>query len=45
MTVADYEAAQRARDTHAALVEVVADHYFNTNLADLIEAGKVVIMQ
>ena len=27
MTVADYEAAQRARDTHAALVEVVADHY------------------
>jgi hypothetical protein len=27
MTAADYEAAQRARDTHAALVEVVADHY------------------
>ena len=27
MTVADYEAAQRARDAHAALVEVVADHY------------------
>lgn len=25
MTVADYEAAQRARDAHAALVEVVAD--------------------
>lgn len=29
MTVADYEAAQRARDAHAALVEVVADHYPN----------------
>ena len=27
MTAADYEAAQRARDTHAALVEVVAAHY------------------
>lgn len=27
MTVADYEATQRARDAHAALVEVVADHY------------------
>lgn len=26
MTVADYEAAQRARDAHAALVEVVTDH-------------------
>ena len=25
----DYEAAQRARDAHAALVEVVADHYPN----------------
>lgn len=30
MTVADYEAAQRARDAHAALVEVVADHYGGT---------------
>ena len=29
MTVADYEAAQRARDAHAALVEVAADHYHN----------------
>lgn len=29
MTVADYEAAQRARDAHTALVEVVADHYPN----------------
>jgi hypothetical protein len=29
MTVADYEAAQRARDAHAAIVEVVADHYPN----------------
>ena len=29
MTVADYEVAQRARDAHAALVEVVADHYPN----------------
>lgn len=29
MTVADYEAAQRARDAHAVLVEVVADHYPN----------------
>lgn len=29
MTVADYEAAQRARDANAALVEVVADHYPN----------------
>lgn len=29
MTVADYEAAQRARDAHAALVEVVADYYPN----------------
>lgn len=29
MTVADYEAAQRARDTRAALVEVVSDHYPN----------------
>ena len=29
MTAADYEAAQRARDAHAALVEVVADHYPN----------------
>lgn len=29
MTVADYEAAQRARDAHAALVEVVSDHYPN----------------
>ena len=29
MTVADYEAARRARDAHAALVEVVADHYPN----------------
>ena len=29
MTVADYEAAQRARDAHAALVEIVADHYPN----------------
>lgn len=29
MTVADYEAAQRARDAHAALVEVVVDHYPN----------------
>lgn len=29
MTVADYEAAQRARAAHAALVEVVADHYPN----------------
>lgn len=29
MTVADYEAAQRARDAHAALVEVAADHYPN----------------
>lgn len=29
MTVADYEAAQRARDAHAALVGVVADHYPN----------------
>lgn len=27
MTVADYEAAQRARDAHAALVEVAADHF------------------
>lgn len=27
MTVADYEAAQRARDAHAALVEVVTDHF------------------
>lgn len=27
MTVADYEAAQRARDTRADLVEVVADHF------------------
>lgn len=26
MTIADYEAAQRARDAHAALVEVAADH-------------------
>lgn len=30
MTVADYEAAQRARAAHAALVEVVADHYTPT---------------
>lgn len=29
MTVADYEATQRARAAHAALVEVVADHYPN----------------
>lgn len=29
MTVADYEATQRARDAHAALVEVVTDHYPN----------------
>lgn len=29
MTVADYEATQRARDAHTALVEVVADHYPN----------------
>lgn len=29
MTVADYEATQRARDAHAVLVEVVADHYPN----------------
>lgn len=29
MTVADYEAAQRARDAHAALVEVAASHYPN----------------
>lgn len=29
MTVADFEAAQQARDAHAALVEVVADHYPN----------------
>lgn len=29
MTVADYEAAQRARGAHAAIVEVVADHYPN----------------
>lgn len=29
MTVADYEAAQRARDAHATLAEVVADHYPN----------------
>jgi hypothetical protein len=29
MTVADYEAAQRARDDHAALVEVTASHYPN----------------
>ncbi len=27
MTIADYEAAQRARDAHAALVEVAADHF------------------
>lgn len=27
MTVADYEAAQRARAAHAALVEVAADHF------------------
>ena len=27
--LADYEAAQRARDAHAALVEAVADHYPN----------------
>ena len=30
MTVADYEAAQRARDAHAALVEVVTDHFPGT---------------
>lgn len=30
MTVADYEAAHRARDAHAALVEVVSDRYPNT---------------
>lgn len=29
MTPEDYEAMQQARDTHAALVEVVADHYPN----------------
>lgn len=29
MTVADYEAAHRARDAHAALVEVVSDRYPN----------------
>ena len=29
MTPEDYEAMQRARDAHAALVEVVADHYPN----------------
>lgn len=29
MTVADYEATQRARDAHTALVEVVTDHYPN----------------
>lgn len=29
MTVAGYEATQRARDAHAALVEVVIDHYPN----------------
>lgn len=29
MTVADYEATQRARDAHAALVEVVTGHYPN----------------
>ena len=29
MTVAGYEATQRARDAHAALVEVVTDHYPN----------------
>lgn len=29
MTVADYEAAQRARAAHAALVEVVTDHFPN----------------
>lgn len=29
MTVSDYEAAQRARHAHAALVEAVADHYPN----------------
>lgn len=29
MTVADYEAAHRARDAHAALVEVVPDRYPN----------------
>lgn len=28
-SLADYEAAQRARDAHAALVEVVVDHYPN----------------
>ena len=27
MTIADYEAVQRARDAHAALVEVAADHF------------------
>lgn len=29
MTVADYEATQRARDAHTALVEVVTDHFPN----------------
>lgn len=29
MTVADYEATQRARDAHTVLVEVVTDHYPN----------------
>lgn len=31
MTVADYEAAQRARDAHAALVEVVTGHCPNAD--------------
>lgn len=31
MTVADYEATQRARDAHAALVEVVTGHYPNAD--------------
>lgn len=31
MTVADYEAAQRARAAHAALVEVVTGHYPNAD--------------
>lgn len=35
MTVADYEAAQQAKDAHADLVEVVADHYPNATEEDI----------
>ncbi len=35
MTVADYEAAQRARAAHAALVEVVTGHYPNADEEDI----------